>query len=189
MEYTYKMDLKGPKMIKKEHFDTDWFHLQHREIIIYRSPRDIGDRPIDNYHSVTYISWRCRWNQSLKMKLKIFLWFFKETVFKRATSVWYILLLWWARDKLQNRISNIEGFLSNCCLVHSRSTQFRVCVEPLWFGHTCVCSAPRLIRTCFELDLDETEAMSLFLGFFRLDLKGPWALPEKSKVIFKKLFF
>jgi len=32
------------------------------------------------------------------------------------------------------------------------------------------------MRTCFELVFDETEALSLFLGFFKLDRKGP-ALP------------
>ena len=36
------------------------------------------------------------------------------------------------------------------------------------------------MRTCFELVFDETEALSLFLGFFKLDRKGP-ALPIKAK--------
>ena len=36
------------------------------------------------------------------------------------------------------------------------------------------------MRTCFELVFDETEALSLFLGFFKLDRKGP-ALPVKAK--------
>ena len=44
-----------------------------------------------------------------------------------------------------------------------------------------VCSAPRLIRTCFELDFDETEATSRFFGFFKLDRRGPCALPKKSE--------
>ena len=44
-----------------------------------------------------------------------------------------------------------------------------------------VCSAPRLIRTCFELDFDETEATSRFFGFFKLDRRGPCALPKKSQ--------
>ena len=36
------------------------------------------------------------------------------------------------------------------------------------------------MRTCFELVFDETEALSLFLGFFKLDRKGP-ALPAEKK--------
>ena len=43
--------------------------------------------------------------------------------------------------------------------------------------HRAVCSWPSDILTCFELVLEDTEATSLFLGFFRLDLNGPW-LPE-----------
>ena len=39
-------------------------------------------------------------------------------------------------------------------------------------NQTEVCSEPRLRRTLFELDSEEIEALSLFLGFFKLDLKG-----------------
>lgn len=35
-----------------------------------------------------------------------------------------------------------------------------------------VCSWPSEMRTCFELVLEDTDATSLFFGFFRLDRKG-----------------
>ena len=38
---------------------------------------------------------------------------------------------------------------------------------------TVVCSAPRPYLTLLELLSDVMEAVSLFLGFFKLDLKGP----------------
>jgi len=50
---------------------------------------------------------------------------------------------------------------------------------------TVVCSAPRPYLTLLELLSDVMEAVSLFFGFFKLDLKGPLdALPIKWKYCF-----
>ena len=43
-----------------------------------------------------------------------------------------------------------------------------------WRFYTEVCSAPNPYLTLLELLSDEMLALSLFLGFFRLDLKGPF---------------
>ena len=55
---------------------------------------------------------------------------------------------------------------------------------------TWVCSWPKDIRTCFEEVLEDTEAVSLFLGFFKLDLSSletplPVLLRNKNNVLEK----
>ena len=50
------------------------------------------------------------------------------------------------------------------------------------FFYTCVCSWPSEMRTCFEEVLEDTDAVSLFFGFFKLDLSSlETPLPENIK--------
>ena len=84
------------------------------------------------------------------------------------------------RMLLQKRISTHCVFLSR-----KKITDKNTCIRITGLHQTEVCSAPRPYLTLFELVSEVIEAVSLFFGFFKLDLSGPLLvlLPAKKSLV------
>ena len=66
-----------------------------------------------------------------------------------------------------------------------KNTDKNTCIRITGLHQTEVCSAPRPYLTLFELVSEVIEAVSLFFGFFKLDLSGPLLvlLPAKKSLV------